>query len=331
MAQPISRARATALTATLSALYVSAAMAADMPFVSSQQPTPANQPVEFGTGWYLRGDVGYSNMPVPVVVADFANNLGRTGAAAGGIGFGYQYNNWLRTDFTIDRAVFRPSSAQAPEWCPSGTVLYYPSATANVASPGGAAGLLYDPNETCTPYITAHLNRTTPMVNAYIDLGNWWGFTPYVGAGVGMSYLQSSSAVTYNSTANGLPWAPNLAQAGVPLQWVANPFLVVPITPTPTTGATSTYAANVVTPARLLQFAQLNPNQYIKKVTWKFSWNLMAGVSYDVTQNVKIDVHYRLLDAGSYTGLPSMLTLAPAPTKDLISQEVRVGIRLTSD
>ena len=132
-------------------------------------------------------------MPIPVVVADFANNLGRTGAASGGLGFGYQYNSWLRTDFEIDRAVFRPSSTQAPIWCPSGTVLDYPAATRMWPALTDSAGYLYDPNETCTPYVTAHLNRTTPMFNAYIDLGNWWGFTPYVGAGVGISYLQSTS------------------------------------------------------------------------------------------------------------------------------------------
>ena len=306
MASPISRARATALMATLGALCVSAATAADMPFASPlPPPPPVDQPVEFGTGWYLRGDVGYSNMPVPVVVADFANNLGRTGAASGGIGFGYQYNSWLRTDFEIDRAVFRPSSAQAPMWCPSGTIM--DSQATNLP-----VGYLYDLNETCTPYITAHLNRTTPMLNAYLDLGHWWGFTPYVGAGVGMSYLQSSSAVTYNNTANGLPWAPNLGVTGVPLQWIT---------------ANGVY----VTPVRALQFTQLQPNQYSSKISWKFSWNIMAGVSYDITQNLKVDLHYRLLDAGSYTGLPSLLTLAPAPTKELVSQEVRVGVRLTSD
>jgi opacity protein-like surface antigen len=333
MASLISRARATALAATLGALCVSAAMAADMPFLSSQ-PAPVNQqPLEFGTGWYLRGDVGYSNMPVPVVVADFVNNLGRTGAVSGGIGFGYQYNSWLRTDFEIDRAVFRPNSAQAPQWCPSGTILDAPPATANVTSPsaGQPIGFLYDPNETCTPYITSHLNRTTPMFNAYIDLGNWWGLTPYVGAGVGTSFLQSSSAVNYYNTANGEPWAPNLGATGVPLQWVTAQLNVIPIVPTPTSGPQYTMVPNVVTPPRALQWALINPNQYHKTTTWKFSWNVMAGVSYDVTQNFKIDVHYRLLDAGSYTSLPSMLTLAPGVTKELVSQEVRLGFRITTD
>ncbi len=332
MASLVSRARATALTATMGALYVSAAMAADMPFVSPQPP-PANQPVEFGTGWYLRGDVGYSNMPIPVVVADFVNNLGRTGAVSGGLGFGYQYNNWLRTDFEIDRAAFQLSSTQAPQWCPSGTVLYYPAATANVASPGtgAAAGFLYNPAETCTPYINASLSRTTPMFNAYIDLGNWWGFTPYVGAGIGFSNLHSTAGVSYVNNANGSPWAPNLGQGGVPLQWVQNPFIVTNIVPTPATAPTQTLVPNVVTPPRSLAWTQIIPNQYVKKISWKFSWNVMAGVSYDVTQNVKVDLHYRLLDAGSYTSLPSVLTLTPGVTKELLSQEIRLGVRLSSD
>ena len=104
-----------------------------------------------------------------------------------------------------------------------------------------------------------------------------------------------------------------LAVTGVPLQWVT------------ATGIAS------VTPPRALQWTQIIPNQYVKKNSWQFSWNVMAGVSYDVTQNVKIDVHYRLLDAGSYTSLPSVLTAAPGVTKELVSQEVRVGVRLTSD
>jgi opacity protein-like surface antigen len=169
------------------------------------------------------------------------------------------------------------------------------------------------------------------MFNAYVDLGNWWGFTPYVGAGIGFSNLQSNAGVSYVNTANGSPWAPNLAVTGVPLQWVTAQTLTVPIVPTPASGPQSTIVPNVVTPPRALQWAQIIPNQYAHKTSWKFSWNVMAGVSYDVTQNVKVDVHYRLLDAGSYTSLPSVLTLAPGVTKELVSQEVRVGVRLTSD
>ncbi len=318
MASLISRARATALMATLGALCVSAATAADMPFGSPLPPPPSlDQPVEFGTGWYLRGDVGYSNMPIPAVVADFANNLGRTGAASGGLGFGYQYNSWLRTDFTLDRSVFRPSSSfpmpTPGAWCPFGTAQIYNQN--NTLGPNGStltglAGYLYSPNETCTADVTAHLNRTSALVNAYIDFGNWFGLTPYVGAGIGMTYLQSSAAVAYYQN-NGQAWAPNLGQAGVPEGWVDN-------------------YGHPVNASVAYPWAQINPNQYIAKKSWKFAWNLMAGVSYDVSQNLKIDVGYRLLDAGSYTSLPAFLT-GTVVTKELISQEVRIGVRLTSD
>jgi opacity protein-like surface antigen len=57
----------------------------------------------------------------------------------------------------------------------------------------------------------------------------------------------------------------------------------------------------------------------------------MAGFSYDISQNLKIDLHYRFLDAGSYTSFPSTITGSGAITKDLYTQEVRLGFRLMSD
>ena len=315
MASQVFRARTTALTALLGVIFASAAMAADMPFLSSEPiAPPVNQPVELGTGWYLRGDVGYSNMAVPVVIADFADNLGRTGAVSGGLGVGYQYNNWIRTDFTIDRAVFQPGGAQASRWCPYGTVLDYPAGAVNAQGQAlsGPAGYLYDPNETCTPIVKTDLNRTTLLANAYVDIGNWWGITPYVGAGLGFSYLQMSNSVNYYENANGSLWQPNLGQSGVPIAWI-NP------------------QGQQVTPPWAYPWTQLLPNQSAQKKSWKFAWNFMAGFSYDISQNLKIDLHYRFLDAGSYTSFPSTITGSGAITKDLYTQEVRLGFRLMSD
>ncbi len=314
MAFKILSARATALSALLGALLAPAAMAADMPFLSAPAPQPMNeQPLEFGSGWYLRGDVGYSNMSMPVVVADFVNNLGRTGAVSGGLGFGYQYNSWLRTDFTVDRSVFQATRSEGSVWCPYGTVVSAAGGTGTIGLP---EGYLYSPQETCTPLIKSTLNRTSFLANAYIDLGNWWGFTPYAGAGLGFSYLQSSGSDVWYQNGNGQAWAPNLGQGGVPVGWVnAN--------------------GSPAFPPYLLPFTQILQQGYNEKKVWKFAWNFMAGVSYDITQNLKIDLHYRLLDAGSYTsftGFPSPLTGgASAVTRDLISQEVRMGFRLVSD
>src|SRR4051812_4339191 len=71
-------------------------------------PAPSLDPVEeervtFGTGWYLRGDVGIANETKLSVGAitlpsskDFANSW------SAGLGFGYKYNDWFRSDVTVD-------------------------------------------------------------------------------------------------------------------------------------------------------------------------------------------------------------------------------------
>ena len=71
--------------------------------------------------------------------------------------------------------------------------------------------------------------------------------------------------------------------------------------------------------------------QSLKKTAWKFSWNLMAGVSYDLSQNLKLDLHYRFLNVGAYTSFPGLMSGNPAITKDIVSQEIRLGFRLTAD
>ena len=40
------------------------------------------------------------------------------------------------------------------------------------------------------------------MVNAYADLGTWQGFTPYVGAGIGTSYVKASGIRFDNGSGN---------------------------------------------------------------------------------------------------------------------------------
>ena len=325
-------ARAKASLALAFLMTTQSAFAADMPFLTP--PPLIERPVEFGAGWYLRGDVGFSNTESPVIIADIVNKLAWKGSVSEGLGFGYQYNSWLRTDFELDRAVFRPSGSGAPLWCPSGEVVDWPAATANVSSPsaGQPAGYLYDPRETCTPVFTSSIDRWTPTFNAYIDLGHWWGVTPYVGAGLGFSYIQSSASETLYQNWNGQPWAPNLGVGGVPLGWItANGFNTVPIVPVPGVPPLFTYAASYVNPNFAWPWQSISYGQSLKKTAWKFSWNLMAGVSYDLSQNLKLDLHYRFLNVGAYTSFPGLMSGNPAITKDLVSQEIRLGFRLTAD
>ena len=306
MASFFFRARATALSALIGAFAAQTALAADMPdFVTGEPPSFLDRPVEFGTGWYLRGDIGYSNMQVPAIVADLVTH--RLGSVSGGVGFGYQYNNWLRTDFTIDRTVMRPSGVNGSQVCPSGAI--------ESDSTGKQIGYTLDPTDTCSIQYTTSFDRISPMINAYFDLGHWWGLTPYVGAGMGLSLIQSSGTAAVIQNWNGQLWAPNLGVAGVPAGFVDR----------------YGNSVNWVTTIPFAWGVQNGIASSLAKRNWQFSWNLMAGVSYDVTQNIKVDLHYRFLDAGSYTGNAGLFSSLSPRTSDLISQEIRLGVRLTTD
>src|SRR5207237_5769229 len=93
------------LAAGAATLISSMAFAADLPIAAPPMYAPP-PPAEFG-GWYLRGDIGFSNQHVDRLnnVLD-ANNtssvqkLGFNTAGIFGLGAGYQFNNWFRADVT---------------------------------------------------------------------------------------------------------------------------------------------------------------------------------------------------------------------------------------
>jgi opacity protein-like surface antigen len=194
-----------ATTVALAALLGSGSLtarAADMSMAPLYQPESGPM-VEFGSGWYLRGDVGYSTftspnvaglhvsptggavLTAPATLLD-ANNHG-FGLLNASIGPGYQFNNWFRMDATFEwrqnTGSLQGSSPNTLCNAPSNPTVYYCSGT-GTASFGGRTGLL----------------------NAYGDLGNWYGVTPYIGAGVGVSRLMvtGSQNVTVSQLSNGV-------------------------------------------------------------------------------------------------------------------------------
>lgn len=116
-------------------------------------PAQTEEPVEFGTGWYIRGDAAFALDTLPEItdLGLFPNNAGFRNTYSLGGGGGYKFNNWFRTDATFD-------------WRD-------PLTTSNSATSTYAYGTRWD-----------------ALVNGYVDLGTWSGFTPYVGAGVGVAW-----------------------------------------------------------------------------------------------------------------------------------------------
>ena len=175
--------------------------------VLDDPPEPAR--VELGTGWYLRGDIGYSRPSKPridftaVPVVDAAGNLDApvtTGLSnvrvkegfTGGLGFGYKFNPWLRTDVTLDIG----SRQSVTGTHVAGTTVCF---------------------DTCTVTTAAKTQHWTVLANGYIDLGQWSGVTPYIGAGAGISRNRLGSNVNvYYDTVTGAAIAPSdYAQSGV--------------------------------------------------------------------------------------------------------------------
>lgn len=157
-----------ALAGVFAAVSSASALAADLlpPPPPMHYPPP---PVEFG-GWYLRGDVGVSSYangtfssPDQPPAVFFGEDLG-AGAFAG-VGIGYQFNGWLRTDLTAE---YRFSKG------------FKVFDRIDFVGAGGVPGVTHE---------TTHGDFTSAvlLLNGYVDFGTWWGITPFVGAGVGFA------------------------------------------------------------------------------------------------------------------------------------------------
>jgi len=151
------------VAAGAASLLSSVAFAAD---IAMPPPAYAPAPVveDFG-GWYLRGDIGFSNQRVGRLSnaddAGFTSQTQSTGfntAGIFGLGVGYKVNNWFRADITGE---YRGNSN------------FY--GKTEITVPGGIGTNTYHGSK----------SEWVVLGNAYVDLGTWWCMTPFIGAGVG--------------------------------------------------------------------------------------------------------------------------------------------------
>ncbi|MEK9753561.1 MAG: outer membrane protein [Rhodospirillaceae bacterium] len=151
------------------------------------EPKPMAKPAEAKmakpaeAGFYLRADVGYGFTSDPdgttsggTMTSESVDNAPLIGA-----GVGYRFDKHLRADVTFD---FR-SDADVSATTARGTA------------------------------VTSEVNGWTVMANAYWDIDNFGGFTPYVGAGLGYARLETATQV--GDTGDGGASSDNLAWAGM--------------------------------------------------------------------------------------------------------------------
>jgi opacity protein-like surface antigen len=160
-----------------------AARAADVPM--SLPPLVQKAPVyveEYQSGWYLRGDLGYrmNDLDGISAVIGTASDTSIDDRFTIGGGGGYK-SGWFRADVTID---------------------YAPRASVTAI----------------TPDYRLKVETLTTLANLYLDLGTWYGVTPYVGAGAGLSWNRTSD---YFSNALLLPGLTDLKENRWEFAWAA--------------------------------------------------------------------------------------------------------------
>ncbi|TCQ07704.1 opacity protein-like surface antigen [Rhizobium sp. PP-F2F-G36] len=222
-----------------------AAQAEDAP-LSAPEVTIATDTVS--TGLYLRGDLGAT-----VFRDDGAPDLSVGGArrgfdddrfdrpVSGTLGLGYRLTDILRADVTADLFNGRFEGTQE---------------TAGVS----------------TRY-RADLRGVGVMANGYVDLATIAGFTPYLGAGVGATYVDWQDVTART-------------EAG------------------PVAGGA-----------------------YEGDDSWRFTYALMAGASYDLTERLKLDISYRYSDIAK----GDMFARSGEKARDdgLSRHEIRAGLRFS--
>ena len=192
---------------------------------------PASGAEEEFSGWYLRGDVGGGvNAAAPKLEIDAraargpdrnASGLGSPSLSPFGmvdVGAGYQATSWFRADATIEYR-FGASLRSGATYAWAGSAQTGDAFRADVASFVG-------------------------LVNGYVSPVAWYGFSPFLGAGVGFADNRLSSV-----SAVGPGWSGGFASG-----------------------------------SRL-----------------SFAWAAMAGVDYDLTARLKLELSYRYLSYGIAT------------------------------
>ncbi|WP_299869773.1 outer membrane protein [uncultured Hoeflea sp.] len=132
---------------------------------------PVSHPVAAASGWYLRGDAGYVWNDIDTPKFFQGSNANYVGFASSelrssysvGVGVGYQVTRHLRTDLTLD---------------------YFSDAEFRGSTVGGCGVAL-----ACTSTDISEMSGLSLLANAYVDLGTYGRFTPYVGGGIGGTHV----------------------------------------------------------------------------------------------------------------------------------------------
>ncbi len=259
----------------------------------------AYTPVEVGSGWYIRGDVGinfggrHNSDSYTLAPVYYDNNYRDATTVSGGVG--YRINDMFRVDATLEK-FFKSSFGSRQVVAPRGPCLgtgEYINTVTGIVSVGPFA------IQNCIGEDKAEYDAMAAMANAYVDLGTYYGFTPFVGAGLGLA------RVSYREETGTTTCVP--VDAGVHVETCA------------ATGTISQPPANSV---------YTEPGVIQSGSDWRVAYALSAGLSYDITKNLKLDTAYRYSAVAGGSGIPYGATPGSSMSKDGFSlHQIKMGLR----
>jgi opacity protein-like surface antigen len=167
---------------------------------------PQQDKVEFASNWYVRGDLAYAQETFPKISSAFtydpsiapAFTFGPSSSVlnsfSAGAGMGYKVNTWFRTDLVLDyRSTVKAGWLGPSILCTTGVGTNAEGQTIITAQ------------DTCTSHFNTEIHRWDLLANGYVDIGSWGGFTPYIGAGAGVTWSRTKQSVNWTMS-NGLPY-----------------------------------------------------------------------------------------------------------------------------
>ena len=228
------------------------ALAADYDPPIYVDQAPEYQPVEVGSGWYLRGDIGYAFSHPFKKREDFnptSNYDYKSNEFTGSIGAGYHLNDYLRAELNFG---ILPTNKF------SDTVLMPDACRGHTNVVVGTDPIVLQPvaaTQDCNVGNFGSNKAYTVMANAYVDLGTYVGLTPYIGGGLGLAYTRYAKSVGKKDCKE---------------------------IPTNSSGAGGFFCDD---PAGY-------DGQTDSQSKFNLAYSLGAGVAYQVSKNVSLDVGY---------------------------------------
>jgi opacity protein-like surface antigen len=297
-----------------------------MTFPDSQSPM-----TEVGSNWYLRGDVGYGFEDEPTVVpaaglvpavlidaltgasyvnAPPGNASSNAGVTRGNnqtaqgfnfdVGVGYRVNNFLRLEATYMYSTGPNLSYVKGSLCPDATL----PVSNEVGGTAVPVGYLWAP-VACTGYLRATQTNNTALASAYLDLGTFWGVTPYIGAGAGLNANTISGSTHFLINSDGTPFRGNTSSSGAPNVWVVQTGI--------DGGGYAIYTPLGTQPN--VDFGNQNWDRHFSSTHYSMAAALMAGFGYQLSPSATLDVGYKYLSLDLLGSTKSTL------------QDFRIGIR----